>query len=59
MVGEADRRGNLYPNKSRPDLRIDVAVALIMAMGRAMVGDKQAKGLNGLPLNGQRRSVVK
>lgn len=56
MVGEADRRGNLYPNKSRPDLRIDVAVALILAMGRAVVGDKQAKGLNELPLNGQRRS---
>jgi phage terminase large subunit-like protein len=30
VVGKADRRGNLYPTKSRPDQRIDAAVALMM-----------------------------
>jgi phage terminase large subunit-like protein len=43
-VGKADRRGNLYPTKARPDQKIDAAVALMMAMGRAMVEDEQAKG---------------
>ena len=38
VVGKADRRGNLYP-KSRSDQKIDAAVALMMAMGRAMVED--------------------
>jgi hypothetical protein len=28
VVGKADRRGNLYPTKSRPDQKIDAAVAL-------------------------------
>jgi phage terminase large subunit-like protein len=45
VVGRADRRGNLYPTKSRPDQKIDAAVALMMAIGRAMVEDEQAKGL--------------
>jgi phage terminase large subunit-like protein len=36
VVGKADRRGNLYPTKSRPDHKIDAAVALIMALGPAM-----------------------
>src|SRR5690348_3151224 len=44
VVGKADRRGNLYPTKSRPDQKIDAAVALMMAIGRAMVEDEQAKG---------------
>jgi phage terminase large subunit-like protein len=47
VVGKADRRGNLYPTKSRPDQKIDAAVALMMAIGRAMVEDEQAKGLEG------------
>jgi len=46
VVGKADRRGNLYPTKSRPDQKIDAAVALMMAVGRAMVEDEQAKGLD-------------
>ena len=51
MVGKAERRGNLYPTKSRPDQKIDAAVALMMAMGRAMVEDEQAKGLKGFLAN--------
>ena len=51
LLGKADRRGNLYPTKTRPDQKIDVAVALIMAIGRAMVEDEQAKGLDGFLSN--------
>jgi phage terminase large subunit-like protein len=40
VVGKADRRGNPYPTKSRPDQKIDAAVALMMAIGRAMVEDE-------------------
>jgi hypothetical protein len=36
------RRGYLYPTKSRADQKIDAAVALMIAMGRAMVEDEQA-----------------
>ena len=46
VVGKADRRGNLYPTKQRPEQKIDAAVALMMAMGRAMIEDEDAKGLN-------------
>jgi len=46
VVGKAGRLGNLYPTKGRPDRKIDAAVAVMMAVGRAMVEDEQAKGLN-------------
>jgi phage terminase large subunit-like protein len=36
VVGKADRRGNLYPTKQRPEQKIDAAVALMMAVGGAM-----------------------
>ena len=36
VVGRPDRRGNLYPPKQRPEQKIDAAVALMMAIGRAM-----------------------
>ena len=39
VVGRPDRRGNLYPAKQRPEQRIDAAVALMMAVGRAMAAD--------------------
>jgi phage terminase large subunit-like protein len=39
VVGRADRRGNLYPAKQRPEQKIDAAVALMMAVGRAMAED--------------------
>ncbi len=40
VVGRPDRRGNLYPAKQRPQQKIDAAVALMMAVGQAMVGDE-------------------
>ena len=39
VVGRPDRRGNLYPAKQRPEQRIDAAVALMVAVGRAMADD--------------------
>ena len=45
QLHKADRRGNLYPTKSRPDQKIDAAVAMMMAIGRAMVVDEEARGL--------------
>jgi phage terminase large subunit-like protein len=36
VVCRPDRRGNLYPTKQRPEQKIDAAVALMMAVGRAM-----------------------
>ncbi len=38
-AGRPDRRGNLYPAKQRPEQKIDAAVALMMAVGRAMAED--------------------
>jgi phage terminase large subunit-like protein len=51
VVGKADRRGNLYPTKQRPEQKIDAAVALMMAMGRAMIEDEETKGLEGFLTN--------
>ena len=39
VVGRPDRRGNLYPAKQRPEQKIDAAIALMMAVGRAMAED--------------------
>ena len=39
VVGRPDRRGGLYPAKQRPERNIDAAVALMMAIGRAMAED--------------------
>lgn len=36
VVGRYDARGNVYPKKSRPEQKIDAAVALIMGLGRCM-----------------------
>ena len=36
VVGRPDRRGGLYPAKQRPERNIGAAVALMMAIGRAM-----------------------
>jgi phage terminase large subunit-like protein len=35
----ADRRGNLHPAEQRPEQKIDAAVALMMAIRRAMAED--------------------
>jgi phage terminase large subunit-like protein len=46
VVGKADRRGNLYPTKQRPEQKIDVALALMMAVGRAMTDGGKDAGLD-------------
>ena len=46
VVGRADRRGNLYPTKQRSDQKIDAAVALMMAIGRAMSEEDADKNLS-------------
>ena len=51
VVGKADRRGNLYPTKQRPEQKIDAAVALMMAIGRAMIENEDARGLEGFLTN--------
>ena len=45
VVGRPDRRGNLYPAKQRPEQKIDAAVALMMAVGRAMAADDGQPGI--------------
>lgn len=37
VVAHLDRKDNIYPNKERPENKIDGPVAAIMALGRAMV----------------------
>jgi len=39
VVAHYDNKDNVYPKKDRPENKIDGAIALIMALGRAMVGD--------------------
>jgi phage terminase large subunit-like protein len=51
VVGKADRRGNLYPTKQRTDQKIDAAVALMMAIGRAMSEEDPIAGLDGFLSN--------
>jgi phage terminase large subunit-like protein len=46
VVGKADRRANLYPTKQRPEQKIDAAVALMMAVGRAMSDGGDDAGLD-------------
>lgn len=36
VIGHYDARSNVYPRKSRPENKIDAAVATIMALGRSM-----------------------
>ena len=51
VVGqEEDRRGNLFPTKQR-DGKIDAAVALLMAVGRAQASDDGAEGITAFLLN--------
>ena len=44
VVGQEDRRGNLFPTKQR-DGKIDAAVALLMAIGRAQASDDGAEDI--------------
>jgi phage terminase large subunit-like protein len=45
VVGTADRRGNLYPTKTRLDQQI-AAVAVMMVVGHAMAEDQEQVGQN-------------
>jgi phage terminase large subunit-like protein len=36
VVGRYDARANVYPRETRPEQKIDAAVALIMAIARCM-----------------------
>jgi phage terminase large subunit-like protein len=44
VVGHFDRKDNVYPTKERPENKIDPAIALIMALGRAM-GRQEARSI--------------
>ena len=50
VVGKADRRGNLHPAKGSSD-QIEAAMTLMKAVGRALVKDEQAEGLEGFLAN--------
>lgn len=41
VVAHYDRKDNIFPNKERPENKIDPVVALIMATGRAMVAKQE------------------
>jgi phage terminase large subunit-like protein len=43
VVAHYDNKDNVYPKKDRPENKIDGAIALIMAIGRAMAGDAKFK----------------
>ena len=45
--GQGEQGGNLYSTQPRPDQNTDATVALMMAIGRAIVEDERAKGLEG------------
>ncbi|WP_157135884.1 terminase large subunit [Teichococcus cervicalis] len=44
VVGHYDARGNVYPRKARPEQKIDAAMALIMALGRATSAAEEEGG---------------
>ncbi len=50
VVEQEDRRGNLFPTKQR-DGKIDAAVALLMAIGRAQASDDGAADITDFLLN--------
>lgn len=42
VVCHTDKKDNIYPNKERPENKIDYVVALIMAIGRAITGETKS-----------------
>ena len=50
VVGQENRRGNLFPTKQR-DGKIDAAVALLMAIGRAQASDDGGADMDAFLLN--------
>ena len=43
VVARYDRKENVYPNKNKPELKIDGAICLIMAVGRSIVAEDDNK----------------
>jgi phage terminase large subunit-like protein len=41
VVAKADKKDNVYPNKARPENKIDGVVALLMALNRSLNGAEQ------------------
>jgi len=41
VTAQVDRNDNVFPRKERPDRKIDGAVALIMALGRALLAEAE------------------
>lgn len=50
-----DRNGNIFPRKASAEKKIDAAVAAILAMGRAMLGEQPTEGsvYNDLPVDAE------
>lgn len=40
VVAKSDAKDNIFPRKELPDNKIDGIVALLMAIGRAMLGEQ-------------------
>ena len=47
VVGRYDARGNVYPRKSRPEQKIDAAIATIMGIARCMVHEDETPYADG------------
>ncbi len=50
VVGHYDARSNVYPRKSRPELKIDCAIALIMAIARCVTAVDDSPYSDGRPM---------
>ena len=46
VVCHTDRKDQIFPNKERPENKIDLAIALIMAMGRGVILGPKIAGSN-------------
>jgi phage terminase large subunit-like protein len=42
VVGHYDKRSNIYPNKARPEAKIDCAIATIMALGASLAAESRS-----------------
>lgn len=45
VVAHRDHKDNIYPNKERPENKIDGVVALLMALGRSMIRQGDGKSI--------------
>jgi phage terminase large subunit-like protein len=42
VVGHYDKRSNVYPNRARPEAKIDCAIATIMALGTSIASESRS-----------------